>query len=83
MNYLKYRFLSASSSDAAELQAARYGFGAGDSLSADLAAGITDGATVGDFVSALDRTYCGTMSAEFDAVQVSEISLVGERGPNF
>ena len=67
---------SASSSDAAELQLARYSLGAGDPLPAGLAdvqiTGGSDGGTVGDFASALDRTYCGTMSAEFDAVQVRE-----------
>ena len=73
---LSIHFLfSASSSDAAELQADRYGFAAGDAIPADLAAGMTDGATVADFVSALDRTYCGTMSVEFDAVHVSEIVI--------
>jgi len=65
-----------SSSDAAELQAARYGFGGGDPLPTDhpadhpLSAMIDGGgATVADLVTALDRTYCGTLSAEFDAVQ--------------
>ena len=60
------------STDAAELQLARYGLSAGEPLPD----GGGGGGTVADFASALDRTYCGTMSAEFDAVQVSELSSI-------
>ena len=59
------------------MQASRYGLAASDPLPAqpDLAGitSVTDGqsdATVADVATALDRVYCGTMSVEFDAVEV-------------
>ena len=63
------------------MQASRYGLAASDPLPvpSDLAGitSVTDGhdnATVADVATALDRVYCGTMSVEFDAVEVRNSS---------